>query len=318
MKVSVVIVAKHAERTIRYTVKSLLRQTVKPHEIIVVVDSLTDPTVKAIKNLPVKIVLNDGVGLGSARRKGVELSSGNIIAFIDSDCVADEKWIENLLNVFLFKNNVMVQAGKTIYVKSFYDISGSDADFLENRSSPSFLKFAPTQNLAFRKELINIVGNFDPEFKQGGEDLDFCVRLRKAGYKIYYNPYAKVYHLKHGFNLRIPWRAWRDGRSRAHVFIKHGTAMLSDALISLFHSTSILALISLLVIGSPTLAVLVFMPSLMHRLYKSYINIRQGNTVSTSLLNSFVTYISYISFFISLLTFGLKKLIILKIMKKHS
>ena len=154
MNVSVVIVAKHAEKTIRYTIESLLKQTVKPYEIIVVVDSLTDPTVEAVKGLPVRLVLNEGVGLGAARRTGVNASRGSIVAFIDADCIADEKWVESLVRRFS-DDNVMVQAGSVIAVKSLSEIS-TRANTPVNRDV-GFLKVADTLNFAFRKKSLSIL-----------------------------------------------------------------------------------------------------------------------------------------------------------------
>lgn len=302
MKFSVVVVAKNAERTIGYTIRSLLRQTIKPNEIIIVVDSLEDPTVKAVRDLPVKVVLNEEAGLGGARKMGVDASLGDIMAFIDTDCAADEKWIESLVEGFSSRD-ITAQAGKTIRVRSLTEISSRDTRVDEE--SPKFLKFALTENFAFRKELIDSVGNFDPWLKRGGEDLDFCIRLRKVGYKIYYNPSAKVYHAKAGSALK---KAWRDGVSRSRNFIKHKKYMLTDALICFFHATSLLALIVLSVMGHPMLALLMFLPSLIHRLYRAAISAKHGDTILASLLYSLRMYVSYLSFIASLLNLALRKL----------
>jgi len=305
-KVSVVIIAKNEPR-IDYTLESLAEQTMKPHEIIVVVDDQNDVSAKIAMNhveqLPLKIVVNDIPGYGGARKKGVETSSGDIILFIDADCVADKKWIENLVKVFL-DFNVMVQAGRSICVKSPREITGVDEKEEIHVSEFNILKFALTQNFAFRKEVVRAVGDFDPQFRKGGEDLDFCIRLRKAGYRIYYNPNAKVYHLRHRYSLRA---AWRDGKSRARVFIKHGMALLNDAFICFFHSISLSAFSLLLVIGYPELALLIFTPSLLHRLYRAFINRGRDAGIFRGLLDSFIAYISHTAFVVSLIGLALQK-----------
>jgi len=291
-KVSVIIIAKNEPR-IRHTLRSLMSQTVKAYEVLVVVDEPNDVSAEIATNtseLPIKIVHNDIPGYGGARKTGVEQASGDIVAFIDADCIADKDWIKNLVEMFS-KSNVIVQAGKVVGIKSLDEVSTVSKQ--PNTESPSFLRFAPTLNFAFKKQLVNVIGNFDPKFKEGGEDLDFCVRLRKAGYRILYNPDAKVYHLKHKYNLQT---TWRDGKSRARVFIKHGTAMLSDAFICFFHSISLLVFVILLVIGYPKLALLTFTPSLLHRLYRAAINVKQGSGIFIGLLGSFITYASHIAF----------------------
>jgi glycosyltransferase involved in cell wall biosynthesis len=302
MKVSVVIIAKHAEKTIRYAVKSLLMQTMKPYEIIVVVDSLADPTIEAIKGLPVKVILNEGAGCGSARKTGINASKGDAIAFIDADCIADYKWIESLVEAFL-SNNIFLQAGKSINVKKPLDVSANSLK--RDAESPILLKFALTQNFAIKKEAINIIGNFDSWFKKGGEDLDFCIRARKAEYGIFYNSNAVIYHLADGYGMR---RAWRDGRSRAQCFVKHRDVMFRDAFTMLFHLILIITSLTLLAKGYLGFAFLLIILSIGHRVYRAIIGVRQGNAVLASLVDSFTTYISIVSFVFSFPSLALDRL----------
>lgn len=299
MRVSVAIVAKHAEKTIKRAVESLLRQTTKPYEIIVVLDSLRDPTVEALEDLSLKVILNEGVGLGAARKTAVDASEGDIVAFIDADCIADKRWIESLVDVFS-RSNVVVQEGKVIGVKALTDIPTTSLKLSGENSRSSNLRARITldANVAFRKkELVNIIGNFDPWFEKGGEDVDFCIRLRKVGYRIHNNPNAKVYHLANRFTVR---RVWRDGRSRAQAFYKHKGAIMGDALTCLFHIASLFGAILLLATGFNLLAVIFFAPSLLHRTYRATVSVRRGNSATFSLLNSLVVYISYLSFVIYL------------------
>ena len=151
---------------------------------------------------------------------------------------------------------------------------------------------------------FTVIGNFDPEFKEGGEDLDFCIRLKRAGYRIFYNPNAKIYHLRHRYSLRA---TWRDGKSRARVLFKHGMALLNDTFICFFHSISLSAFSLLLVIGYPELALLIFTPSLLHRLYRAFINRGRDAGIFRGLLDSFIAYISHTAFVVSLIGLALQK-----------
>lgn len=300
-KVSVVVIVKNDPR-IRYMLESLLAQMHKPHEVIVVADYGNDPSLAIAKEytsaLPLKIVVNDiAPGYGGARAKGVSEAQGDIIAFIDADCIAHSDWIKNLLLGFR-KPHVYVQVGRTLGIEELGDglehFKWSRIEFDEGSIKP--ISFAPTQNFAFKREVIKNVGNFDPDFAEGSEDLDFCIRLRKAGYTIYYNSNAIVYHFPHKFSLR---RLWRDGRARARALLKHGSALFSDAFTCFFHATSLLMSFTLLVMGFSSLAVLTLTPSLAHRLYRAIINMRRSGKLFTSLLNSLITYLSHLSFAIS-------------------
>jgi GT2 family glycosyltransferase len=45
-----------------------------------------------------------------------------------------------------------------------------------------------------QKSVYKEVGGMDEEFKVALNDIDFCLKIRAAGYKILFNPYAKLYH----------------------------------------------------------------------------------------------------------------------------
>jgi len=99
--VSVIIIARD-EPLIRYALKSLEYQEVKPYEIIVVVDSPDDKSAEIASEftdkLPVRVVVNDiKPGYGGARRKGVEVARGSILAFIDADILVPPWWLSRVV-----------------------------------------------------------------------------------------------------------------------------------------------------------------------------------------------------------------------------
>jgi GT2 family glycosyltransferase len=49
-----------------------------------------------------------------------------------------------------------------------------------------------------RREVFEEVGGFDEKFPLDFGDVDYCLRLRRAGYRIVYTPYAQLYHLESG------------------------------------------------------------------------------------------------------------------------
>jgi cellulose synthase/poly-beta-1,6-N-acetylglucosamine synthase-like glycosyltransferase len=80
-----------------------------------------------------------------------------------------------------------------------------------------------TDHLSFscyRKEAVQKVGGFDPQF-WCGQDYELDIRLRKAGYKILYTPTTRVYHFKRD-SVRLLWRQmYRYGIARAKIVKKH-------------------------------------------------------------------------------------------------
>ncbi|MDM1039133.1 glycosyltransferase family 2 protein [Myroides odoratimimus] len=109
MKISVVIPCYNSEETILKCLKSVLNQSYKPSEIIVVDDGSIDKTEDEIRkfieisDIPVVFYKQENNGPSTARNLGVALSSGNWIAFLDSDDYWDEEKI--MLQVEFLINN---------------------------------------------------------------------------------------------------------------------------------------------------------------------------------------------------------------------
>ncbi|MEZ0346056.1 MAG: glycosyltransferase [Infirmifilum sp.] len=296
---SVVIIAKN-EPKIKFTLESLAKQSLKPSEVVVVVDEPNDLSAvisrEYVKVLPLRIVVNRIRGYGGARATGVNASRGDVIAFIDADAIAENTWLEEYARIFRERPEVLVQFGGNYVIKDPVEIELIRLGRLKR----PFSDFGFTQNMAFRREVIDIVGNFDPWFNDGGEDLDFVIRLKKYGIAAYKNPKAIVYHFVNGgINLR---KAWRDGKARAKNFIKHRKAQLIDTLTVFFHGLSLIFLIILTSIGCYKLALLMFTPSLAHRLYRAILGVKAGSGVLYALVSSFTTYVSYLAFIVYILT----------------
>jgi glycosyltransferase involved in cell wall biosynthesis len=100
-EVSVVIPAYNAQEFIAEAIESALTQTVKITEIIVVDDGSSDRTVEIVGsyNDIVRLLQQPNQGSGSARNNGILRSSGNWVAFLDSDDAWEKDHIENLIQV---------------------------------------------------------------------------------------------------------------------------------------------------------------------------------------------------------------------------
>ena len=99
MKISVVIPTYNRKKYIKRAIDSVIRQSYKPFEIIVIDDGSTDGTYELIKKsysssqISLEKQINNGVS--SARNKGVKLANGDWIAFLDSD----DEWFGNKLEL---------------------------------------------------------------------------------------------------------------------------------------------------------------------------------------------------------------------------
>ena len=199
--ISVVIPAYNESDNIQTCIDSLKAQSLpqKSYEIIVVDNNSTDNTLELIKKLGVIHTVEYKKGPAPAKNAGISLTKGNIIAFIDGDCVATKDWLKNIVSGFEI-SNVGCVAGS---IKAMEDDNLSplehflikkghlsQAQHIEN----SFLPFAATANAAYRKEVFDKVGLFDEELLIG-EDADLSWRMQlHTAYKVKYIPEAVVFH----------------------------------------------------------------------------------------------------------------------------
>lgn len=200
--ISAIVITCNRVKSLERCIKSILNQSYKDYEIVIIDDGSTDNTSQIIKELQKK---NDSIryfkqknkGRGSARNLGLSNAKGGIIAFTDDDCIVDLNWLKNIK--IIFENHPDVSAGGgSILNKNKNPFS--EAAHILNFSSwisigeKKYVKDIPTANIAYKKDCINRVkfpikhGNLDYE------DSFFNNHLIKKGKKILFDPAIKVYH----------------------------------------------------------------------------------------------------------------------------
>jgi len=126
-------------------------------------------------------------GLAPARNKGIELSAGRFIVFIDADCVAEKEWLENLLRP-LTSGEAGGCGGRIVTADR--ECTNRDQVY----GSSYFLPFAGLGNAAFRKDVLEGVGLFDERFSMHEESVDISWRVCLRGHVLEYAPEAVVFH----------------------------------------------------------------------------------------------------------------------------
>lgn len=103
-KVSIIMPVYNAEKYIEETLKSVINQSMKDFEIILINDGSKDSSVKVINsilknsNIDYRIINQQNLGVAAARNAGISLSNGKYLCFIDSDDIIEPNHIENLYN----------------------------------------------------------------------------------------------------------------------------------------------------------------------------------------------------------------------------
>jgi len=119
LSISVVIVTRNRAELLKDALDSLTRQSRQPDEVIIVDNDSKDNTKEAALNfsdrLNIKYVYEPKRGIPHARNAGIRNTTGDIIASIDDDCVADENWLKYLEITFIRDPNVGVVGGELSY-----------------------------------------------------------------------------------------------------------------------------------------------------------------------------------------------------------
>ncbi|MDB5260460.1 MAG: beta,3-galactosyltransferase [Candidatus Nomurabacteria bacterium] len=120
MRISVCIIAHNEEKYIKKCIESLLNQTKKADEIVIVLHNTTDKSGDLIKPYPVKVVNYSGPkGIIFARMEALRHTTGDVILCIDGDSYANINWIEEMTRTLL-DGNILV--GSWIKFKgNFFD-----------------------------------------------------------------------------------------------------------------------------------------------------------------------------------------------------
>jgi glycosyltransferase involved in cell wall biosynthesis len=186
MKISVCITVFNEEESIGKLLESLLAQTKKPDEIVIVDGGSTDKTVKIIrkfqkKNRVIKLRVQK-CKRARGRNLGVGLAKNNIIAITDADCVADKDWLGKIVAPFKNKKtNVVAGFYKMICETSMQKAFSVFLGVYPQNFNENFLP--STRSMAFRKEICKKAGGFSESRENSAEDTNFNITLLKLGAK---------------------------------------------------------------------------------------------------------------------------------------
>lgn len=153
--------------------------------------------------------------IADQRNEGVRRSTGDVVVFLDANCLPSPHWLERLVAPIAGGAEAIV-AGR---IESFEPGSIHDRSSLQGHAAPGYLEECANMNVAFRRDVLDTVGPFD-ETLGYAEDFDLAWRARDAGFAIRYEPSASVLHHFGSTWEDLP-RAFRYGVGRARLYRKH-------------------------------------------------------------------------------------------------
>jgi len=215
-RVSVVIVTHNDVDNLVDCLRSLAEQEYQAAaiEIVVVDDGSTDGTADALRreHTSVRVISKPNEGADVSRNRGIEESTGEIIAFIDSDCAALPDWLTRMVGRLVEEPNTVI-GGRVLHRGSFWQRLTGIADFGEYQGLQfKEISAIPTCNMGLGRAILGGV-RFDPRLARAGGDTLFAETLRRKGAKLIYDPAVVVVHRPSVDMKDLLARAKRYGRS---------------------------------------------------------------------------------------------------------
>jgi glycogen synthase len=240
--VSIVVNTLDRADSLRRTLHSLRQLNYPEIEVVVVVGPSSDHTESVVSEFEgqIKVGWCDQRNLSTSRNIGLSLASGELLAFIDDDSVADPWWLDEVTPAF--EDAEVAAAGGPVYDfdgvalfsrYSLTDVHG-DTAIWKDGPNPSRLVAAPLSDLVvypigtnavFRRSVIVDLGGFDEEYGHYFDDADMGFRLVERGWVVQACDAGFVYHLRLPSATRTPERITRNLfpylRSRAYFAFRH-------------------------------------------------------------------------------------------------
>ena len=243
-EISILILAYNkAEYTAR-CLDSLLLSTQRPFQVVLVDNGSTDETPQLFKQFekrvageqitvtPLRLASNLGAIVG--RNRGMELMTGRYWVFLDNDIVVRTRsWMEKLRGVLERDARAGVVGPKLVYALPPHDIQCAGCSVTKGgrvmfdgrgspRNAPEFNTPRECQTLIsatwmMKADVAKKVGALDEAFSPVQfEDIDYCYRIREAGFTCRYEPTVEMYHFENVTTGRS------DAINYPYVTVKNG------------------------------------------------------------------------------------------------
>lgn len=272
-KVSVIIPMYNSEKTIKYCISSVLKQTIRGIEIIVVNDGSSDNSLNIVKDIAfndsrIAIITKENAGVSSARNTGIDFATGEYLFFLDADDYLDRETIEKIYSIGIANKADlvccnMIEQNNTKYIK-YQHLNGcviaNNKEEIGKNIYNMYLGSACGK--LFKAEIIKNNNNNIrfKEYMSIGEDMEFvhqylCYVKVVAGYfeVNYYieNTNPKSLSKKYAYNMRTALKSYTQSIKKVFKYYPEYEKMYYNEHMDIELEKCVLFVNNLFLNGSP-------------------------------------------------------------------
>ena len=259
MKYSFIIPVYNRPDEVDELLDSLTRQTLRDFEVVVVEDGSVIPCREVVSKYADRLTVHyynkENSGPGQTRNYGVERANGEYMLILDSDCILPEDYLEEV-EAELRAKKADAFGGPDRAHHSFTDVQKAI-----NYAMTSFFttggirggkkkldKFYPRSfNMGIRKDVYQALGGFSK--MRFGEDIDFSIRIFKAGYACRLFPEAWVWHKRRTDLKKFFKQVHNSGIARINLYKKYPESLKLVHMLPAVFTLGVFVLMLLLLMG---------------------------------------------------------------------
>lgn len=246
MTITVVIITRNRSEFLDRCLSSIVNQVVSPQKVVVVDNGSTDQTWLTIskyrKIFPIRTIRETHVGIPYARNTGIKIAKGDIVAFLDDDCIADPQWILSIEKFFRQYRQAVGVIGNTLvannrFIPALVEFAYNRRWILTHVNNPNTISnilsgvVVDFKNAAFRLKFIKqFLFSTQAPFGDAGsnEDAELGFRIYQKNKSVFYSPTIKASHFYSSTLSRLLWRNLWGGFSDKLLQLRDGVDLNSE------------------------------------------------------------------------------------------
>jgi hypothetical protein len=212
--VSAIVVNWNGARDLETCLPTLLCQSYRPVEIIVVDNASADDSADVVQRLGARwLPLEQNVGLAPALNRGADAAAGEFLLFLNNDMRFHEEFVASMVSQIIKRDEVFAvdalqydwDGKKEVHLATRLVAPGGNGNLChellpglhmcqEPRDKPTAVLMASAANMLAKRSVFQMLGGFDEKLFFGYEDVDLCWRGWIHGWKTVFVPSAKCWH----------------------------------------------------------------------------------------------------------------------------